>query len=137
MAEKPPGSLPGAPAEGCWASNPDTFEGGPAPEGVGHPLGDRARLAGPDLAAVQPDDRDDLGARPGQEALVGAPDVVAGELRLAGLQPELAGDVDHGAAGDPLEGPMAGRRGQDLALPDDEDVVGGALGHVALVVEHD
>ena len=46
------------------------------------------------------------------------------------------GQIHDGAARDPLEDPGIGRRREDDPFPHGEDVVGRALGNLALVVEH-
>ena len=50
--------------------------------------------------------------------------------------PGRPGQLDHGVAGDPFEDAGVDRRGVQLAAADEEDVVAGALGDLALVVEH-
>ena len=47
-----------------------------------HTVRHRSRLAGADLATVEPDHGDDLGARPREEAFVRVPQVVAGQIML-------------------------------------------------------
>ena len=50
--------------------------------------------------------------------------------------PVLAGQLDHGVAGDAFEDAGVDRRREQPPVADQEDVVAGALGHFALVVEH-
>ena len=60
--------------------------------------------------------------------------MVSGDF--ADLDAHLAGQLDDGVAGDAFEDAGVGGRREELALADQEDVVAGALGHFALVVEH-
>ena len=50
--------------------------------------------------------------------------------------PSFGGDFDDGAAGDAFEDAGGRAAACRSAVADDEDVVAGAFGHFALVVEH-
>ena len=50
--------------------------------------------------------------------------------------PSSRARFDHGLARDALQNARVGRRREQHAVADQEDVVGRALGHFALVVEH-
>src|SRR5688572_16930057 len=63
-------------------------------------LGDRATTAGADLAAVQFADRGHFGGGAGEEGLVGDVHLVAGDALLDDLHAQLAGQGQHGVAGD-------------------------------------
>ena len=91
---------------------------------------------GADHAPVALDDRDQLGGGPGQEALVGGEHVVTVHRPLDHRVAGRAGQLDDGIAGDSLEDSRVDRGRMNLAAMHDEDVVAGALGDLALVVEH-
>ncbi len=57
----------------------------------------------------------DLGPGAREEALVGAPDVVAGHVRLADRDPELRCDREDGPAGDALQGALRRGRGDQIS----------------------
>ena len=79
----------------------------------------------------------ELGGGPGHEDLVGEVQLGAGDVALDDRVAEVAGDLDHRAAGDPVEDRvvLAGRR--DLAVAHDVQVLAGALADVAVLVEQD
>ncbi len=60
--------------------------------------------------------------------------MVSGDF--ADLDAGLAGQLDDGVAGDAFEDAGVDGRREQPAAADQEDVVAGALGHLALVVEH-
>src|SRR5436305_173747 len=86
-------------------------------------LGDGPRFARPDPAAVAGDDRDHLGGRARQEALVGRVDVIARERLLADGELRLPAQLDDGIAGDAFEDAGVGGRGEQGPVPDDEEII--------------
>ena len=98
-------------------------------------LGHRAGLA--DRVVVDLADRHDLGRRAGEEGLVGEDQVGTGEVALDDVVAEPGRDVHDGVAGDALEQARGERRRDDLTAAHHEDVLAGALGDEAGVVQHD
>src|SRR5438105_14168561 len=108
-----------------------------APAEAGEYAGrDRSRPAGADDPTIELDDRDDFSARAGQETLVSAPNVIAGQVGLAHRDVELPGDIENGGAGDALERAGGSSRGDDPTLLHDEQVVGRAYGDIPAVVQY-
>ena len=105
-------------------------------EGRGELLRDRAGRACADHAAVDVDDGDHFRGGARQEALVGRVEVVPRERGFAAVDARLTGQIHDGVARDAFEDPGVGGRREQHARPHDEHVVAGALGHLALVVEH-
>src|SRR4051812_46671825 len=105
-------------------------------ERLAEPAGDRPLLAAADDPAIDLGDRDHLGGRPGQEELVGGINVVPGHRRLDERDLRRPGQVHDQVAGHALEDAGVRRRGLEYPVLDDEYVVAGTLGHLALVVEH-
>ncbi len=98
--------------------------------------GDRAGRARADRAAVDVDDGNHLRRRAGEEAFVGGVEIVPRERGLAAVDPGRVGEFHDGVAGDALEDAGVGRWREQLPRPHDKHVVARALGHLALVVEH-
>ena len=106
-------------------------------EGLLQRLGDRARLTAADGAVVDRADRHDLGRGAGEERLVGEVDVGATEEHLAHRVAEVAGDLDDRRGGDARE--RTGRRHRrhhEPTVADEEEVLAGSLGEVAVGREH-
>src|SRR4051794_34150411 len=104
-------------------------------EGLLDLAGDGAGLA--QVAVVDRADGHDLGRRPRQERLVGGVEVGADDVALLVGDAEVGGDRAHAVLGDALEGAGAHRRRDDAVLALDEQVLAGALVHVALGREED
>lgn len=98
---------------------------------------DLARLAGPDLAVVDLADGRHLRGSASEERLVGEVELVAGDRRLLDGDAVLAGEREDGVAGDAGEDAAGQRRGDELALLDDEQVLAGAFADVAVHVRQD
>ena len=89
-------------------------------------LRDLARLA--ERVVVDLAHRHQLGGGAGEEHLVGEVELGAGDVALLDLVAEVAGDLDHRGAGDPVEDRRGVRPGSaELPVADDEDVLAGAL----------
>ncbi len=83
-------------------------------------------------------DRDHLGCRPGQEDLVCIKKLVKLEdFFFDGETQCWAQGVFDESAGDAFEDTDLGRRGEDLAILDDEDVIARAFSDLAIGGEHD
>ena len=78
-----------------------------------------------------------LGGGAGQEDLVREVELRAADVALDDLEIEVAGDLHHRLAVDPVENRRRVRRRQDLAVADDEDVLARALADEAALVEQD
>src|SRR4029077_2357378 len=78
----------------------------------------------------------DLGSSSGEEAFVGHENVVPREICLDHFDAELAGNIKHDRSRDSLQRSGRDRGREELAVLNDEDVVGGAFGNVARVVQH-
>ncbi len=86
-------------------------------------LGHGPRLAGPDHTIVDLDDRNQLGAAAGQEALVGDVHVVSREWDLAHFEAGGVAQLQHGGAGDAGQDPGVDRRRQQQPTVYQKDVV--------------
>src|SRR5215213_6416427 len=90
-----------------------------------------------DLDVVHAPDGRHLGGGAAHEDLVGDHEVGPDEVPLLDDVAEVAGDVDHRLARDAGKDRHGDRRRRDLAVADDEDVLAGAVRHVALGGEQD
>ncbi len=106
-------------------------------EGVNQAFGDGAGLAIGDGTAVDFGDGDDFGAGAGEEAFVGDVDVLAGHVFFGCRDAGSAGELHNDLAGDAHEDAAVFGWGEELAIFDDEDVVAGAFGDHAEVIEHE
>jgi len=104
-------------------------------EGGLHFFCDGAAAAGADLDAVEFADGRDFGGGAGEEGFVGDVDLVAGDAFLHDLQAQVFGDVEHGVAGDAVEGASRQVWRVNDAIFDDEDIFACAFGDKACAVE--
>src|SRR5450830_804330 len=92
-------------------------------------FGDRAAAAATEFDAVEFANRCDFSGGAGEEGFVGDIDLVAGDALLYDFQPQILADVEHGVAGDAVQG-ASGQVGRvDHAVLDDKDVLARAFGH--------
>ena len=98
---------------------------------------DRTRLAGANLAGIHFDNRDDFGGGAGEEAFIGIPDIVPGDVRLNRRNLKGSGNLQGDLAGDAHEGAGMGGRSDEATFVNQEDVIASALGDIALLVEHE
>src|SRR5205814_8597042 len=89
-----------------------------------------------DDAAIGFHHGNDLGSSSGKEAFVGHENVVPRKICLDDFDVELAGNIKHNRSRDSLQRSGRDRRREDLAVLNDEDVVGSAFGDVSCVVQH-
>ena len=107
------------------------------PEGLEDPQGDGTRRAFADPPVVDVHDGDELRARAREEALVRIEEVKSRDALLPRGDSQARRHLQDRATRDPLERAVPeGRREQRAALHD-ENVVGGAFRHEAVVVQHD
>jgi hypothetical protein len=90
-----------------------------------------------DFAFVEFHHGDDFGGGSGEEGFFSGVKIVAREGSFANGDARCFAEIKDDLAGDAIERAIGDRRGNDLAFFDDEDVVSGALGNVALLVEHE
>src|SRR5262245_19495830 len=95
------------------------------------PAGDRAGFPATYDAAVDFCDGDELRAGAGEETFVGIEQVGAGEVGFADGDAFGAGHFDDDASSDAVKGAGGQRRGEHLAVSEDEQVVASAFGDVA------
>src|SRR4051795_11317198 len=98
-------------------------------------LGHRARLT--DHAVVDLPDGNDLGGGASEERLVAHVEVAAQDVADLDAVAEVARDRDHRVPSDAFEGARRDRRRDELASPDDEDVLAGAFADVPLWRQQD
>src|SRR5262245_53559823 len=96
----------------------------------------RTRMSGSDGAPIDADHGHDFCPCPGHEAFVSRIQVVAGEEAFGSAEAEVACHLQNAVPRHPLEGTSRGCRGEELSLPYEEDVISGALGHIAFGIEH-
>src|SRR5579875_2817053 len=97
----------------------------------------RSRLTAADDPVVDGADGDHLGRRAGEESLVGRVEVRPQDVGRLDLPAQVPGDGGHRRLGYPLEGPRSHGRGEEPALPHDEEVLARALADVALRAQED
>src|SRR5437879_4935187 len=101
-------------------------------------LGELAHAPAADLAVVDLDYRGDLGAGAAEEELLTGVELRAVDAALDYGQAQLvANHLDQQVAGDALEDVVGDRWGGEDAVFEHEEVLGRALGDVAVVREHD
>src|SRR5262249_26626805 len=83
------------------------------------------------------DDRDDLRPSAGQEDLVGRVDVMSRQGDLLDDDTGRLGQLDDRVAGHAFEDAGVDGRSAQQTVLDEKDIVSGAFGHLALVVEHE
>ncbi len=93
--------------------------------------------AGVERPAVDAFDRDQFGAGAGEEAFIGGVEVVGSEASFMGGNVVVTGQFEDQPAGDAGECTVGGGGCEQFAMADDEEVVGGAFGDVALGIEQD
>ena len=96
-------------------------------EGLLQCASDRAGCPVANFPPIDRAHRRDLGGGPGHEDLVGAVQRLAGQVALFHAQSEVASQRDHRVAGDAGQDAGAARRGQQLALLDQKQVLAGAF----------
>src|SRR5262249_43853533 len=92
--------------------------------------GQRTRTPGPDGAAVDAHHRDNFCACTGDEAFIGGVEIITREETFCRRLPEFLRHFQDAVAADALQGSSHRRRCAQLSLAHEEDVVGGAFGHV-------
>src|SRR5215217_2958482 len=101
-------------------------------------LGDGSYTAGPDGTVVHLDDGCDLEPRPREEDLVCGVELRTAHLTLYDGHPELlAGQLHDGVARYAFQDVRRDRRGDELALPDQEDIRRASLGDLAVLGKED
>ncbi len=94
-------------------------------------------MAGANGAVIDLDYRSDLRACAAENDLVGSIQFGAVNLAFAGNQAQFTpGQLDDCGAGNAQENIFGGRRGNQFAIDDQEDVLSAALGDMSLVCEH-
>jgi hypothetical protein len=88
-----------------------------------------------DNAAIGFDHRNDFRSSSGEEAFVGHENIVPRESASVTLT-RARRNIEHDRSRDSAQRSGRDRRREDLAVLDDEDVVGRAFGDVACVVQH-
>src|SRR5262245_27621714 len=81
--------------------------------------------------------RRDLCGGTREEELVCSPELIAGKRLLTKLVAELGNQRDDAFARDPAQNGETGRRREEDAVPNHENIFAGALGDDAARVEHD
>ena len=74
---------------------------------------------------------------PGHEHLIGEIQLGSSDVALDHLVSKVAGDLDDRLAVDPIENPRRLRWGEELAVPEGEDVLARALAHETVRIEQD
>src|ERR1700704_4372640 len=121
------------PVTGLGAAAPHDFE-----IELLEPLDHRPHLAITDRPPVDIDHWRYLCARATKENLISDVELGTVDGALHHLKIQLgAQQLDHGEPGEALENIVRGRRGQHLAVADDEDVLGAAFADMAVVGQHD
>jgi hypothetical protein len=100
-------------------------------------LGDRAPAGRCQCPVVDLADGHHLGRGPGEEGLVGGVQVEPGEVPFMDLIPLIPGDGHDRVPGDAVQTPGRHRRGEQHAVPGDEHVLAGPIGHESGEVQHD
>jgi hypothetical protein len=93
-------------------------------------------MACPDGAAIDAYNGDNFCPGPGYKAFIGGIQIIAREEAFCSAQLESLRYFQDAVACHALERTSCGRRGVQLSLPYEEDVVGRAFSHIPFAVEH-
>src|SRR5207237_9132814 len=96
--------------------------------------GGGTRVAVSDQTPIGSDHLKEVGSGARKEAFVGHKNIVSREICLRDFKVELASNIKYNRSRDASQCSGRDRGCEDLAILDDENVIGSAFGHVARVV---
>ena len=100
-------------------------------------FGDWTWFSGADRSIVDFADGRHLGGGAGKEELVGPVKVTPSENGFFHFDPLAGQQFHHRCSGDAIENPRTDRRGDDRSITDQEEILPGALGDIAVHVEQE